>query len=119
MARGLWEKIEWVREQPEHIRMRYVIGSLVVSMVFIFGIWLLSLTENFHSIGQGLPAVTEKSKGLLPKNDIPSLNSLMDQTKPLQVDGQDQKTGKEYFDEQFQSGTQGADEGVPNQQSTP
>lgn len=119
MARGLWEKIEWVREQPEHVRMRYVIGSLLVSMTLILGIWFLSLMENFRGMNQGLSTVTENSNELFPKDRLPSLNSLMDQAKPLGVDGQDEKTGKDYFNEQFQSGTQGLDEGVSNQQPIP
>lgn len=119
MARGLWEKIEWVREQPEHIRMRYVLGSLFVSMLFVLGIWLLSVTESFQSIKQDIPADVLKGKDFLPKNDVPSMGSLLDQKAPLQLSGQDQKTGKEYFNEQFQSGTQNTSEGVPSQQPTP
>jgi|GEM_PF-983622 len=119
MARGLWEKIEWVREQPEHIRMRYVLGSLFVSMTFIVGIWLLSLAENFQSIREDVPAAALKGKELLPKEGAPSLSGLLEQAKPLGVDGQAEKTGQEYFNEQFQSGTQDAGEGVPSQPVVP
>ncbi|MDP3957294.1 MAG: hypothetical protein Q8Q10_02225 [bacterium] len=119
MARGIWEKIEWVREQPEHIRMRYVLGSLFVSMAFILGIWFLSLMESFQSIGQDVPAAALKGKGLLPQEGAPSLSGLLEQAAPLRVDGQAEKTGQEYFNEQFQSGTQSAGEGVPNNQPTP
>ena len=119
MARGLWEKIEWVREQPEHIRMRYVLGSLFVSMAFILGIWFLSLAESFQNIKQDVPTAALKGKELLPKEGVPSLSGLLEQAKPLGVDGQAEKTGQEYFNEQFQSGTQGASEGVPNNQANP
>lgn len=118
MALGIWEKIEWVRRQPEHIRMRYVLGSLFVSMLFIFGIWLLSLVESFHNISKDVPAAALKGKELLPKGEVPSLSGLLEQSSPLRV-GQDQKTGQEYFNEQFPSGTGGTGEGVSNGQPAP
>jgi hypothetical protein len=106
MARGLWEKIEWIREQPEHIRMRYVIGCLFVSMLFIFGIWLLSVGEGFRSISKEVPAVTEKGKEMLPKDQAPSLSDLLEKATPMRVDNQNKKTDTDYFNEQFQKGTQ-------------
>ncbi|MFZ2299682.1 MAG: hypothetical protein WAW00_00935 [Candidatus Moraniibacteriota bacterium] len=111
MARGLWEKIEWIREQPEDIRKRYVIMCLVVSMLFVIGVWLLSLKSGFQSISQDIPAAAEKGKDLLPDGQVPSFGSLLEQSAPLRVDGQDTKTGEQYFNEQFQGG-----EGVPSTQ---
>lgn len=107
MARSLWEKIEWIREQPEHIRMRYVFGCLLVSMAFIVGIWLLSLKESFRSIGRDVPAAVEQGKELLPGGETPSLNDLLEQAAPLRTDGQDEKTGQEYFEEQFRTQAEG------------
>jgi hypothetical protein len=104
MARGLWGKIEAIREQPEHIRMRYVIGCLAVSMFFIVGIWLLSLGESFQSIGSDVPAAAQRGKDLLPK-DQPSLGDLIQSAKPLQADSQSGQTNADYFNEQFQKGT--------------
>lgn len=115
MARGLWERIEWVREQPEHIRKRYVIICLAVSMAFIVGIWLLSLQAGFRSIGQDIPAAAEKGRELLPDGQVPSLGDLLEQSEPLRVGGQE-KTGQEYFDEQFRTGAQNAGEGTPDKQ---
>lgn len=118
MARGLWEKIEWIRKQPEHIRMRYVFGCLAVSMAFIVGIWLLSLKESFRSISKDVPAAVEQSKELLPDGGTPSLSDLLEQAAPLRVDGQNEKTGQEYFEEQFR--TQMEDTGSDTaQQPTP
>lgn len=99
--------------------MRYVLGSLFVSMTFVFGIWLLSLSESFQSIKKDVPAAALKGKELLPKDGASSLNSLLEQAAPLQVGGQDQKTGQEYFNEQFQSGTQSTGEGIPNKEMNP
>lgn len=114
MARSLWEKIEWIREQPEHIRMRYVFGCLLVSMAFILGIWLLSLKESFRSIGKDVPAAVEQGRGLLPGGETPSLSNLLEQAAPLRADGQDEKTGQQYFEEQFRTQTEdtGGDTGV-------
>jgi hypothetical protein len=103
MRYSVWEKIEWVREQPEHIRMRYVTGCLAVSMVFIIGIWFLSLKESFQNVSRDIPNVAEKSKELLPSGEMPSLGNLLEQAKPLRVDKQDEKTGQAYFEEQFRS----------------
>lgn len=114
MARGLWERIEWIREQPEHIRKRYVLACLVVSMVFILSIWLLSLKAGFRNISQDIPAAAEQGRELLPNGQVPSLGNLLEQQEPLRVGGQDAKTGQEYFNEEFQTGAQDTGEGVSN-----
>ena len=41
------KKIEEIRRQPEHIRLRWVWGSVVFSMLIIFAIWLFSITVMF------------------------------------------------------------------------
>ncbi|MCX6765422.1 MAG: hypothetical protein NT136_00385 [Candidatus Moranbacteria bacterium] len=43
------DKIENIRRQPEHIRMRYVLGGVVIVMVFIIIIWIFSLQESFKN----------------------------------------------------------------------
>lgn len=43
---GLMEKIEEIREKPEHIRRRYVWFFVGVSMVFIVMIWIFSLESR-------------------------------------------------------------------------
>lgn len=106
MARSLWEKIESIREQPEHIRMRYVVGCIVVSMLFILGIWLLSVGESFRNISREVPGATLKGKDLLPKDQVHSLNDLLEQATPLRVDSQNGQANTDYFNEQFQKGTQ-------------
>lgn len=109
MARGLWEKVEWIREQPEHIRMRYVLGCLLVSMIFIVGIWILSLNESLQNVSRTGPAPVENSRGV-GSDSAPSLGDLRQDSAPLQTPAQDQetKTGQEYFEEQFvpKSGSQ-------------
>lgn len=120
MARGLWEKIEHIREQPEHIRMRYVLGCLFVSMTFILGIWLLSLKESFNSIRRMMSLMPE-GKELLPADGTTSLNDLLKGAVPMRIDDQAQQTGKEYFEEQFRTQKQKdeAEESPVVQPSTP
>jgi hypothetical protein len=43
---GLYEKIEEIREKPEHIRMRYVWAMVAISMIFVILIWIFSLVGN-------------------------------------------------------------------------
>jgi hypothetical protein len=105
MKINIWEKIEWVREQPEHIRMRYVIGCLAVSMTFVIGIWLLSLKESFGNISRDVSNTAEKSKEQLPDVKMPALDSLLEQDAPLGAGAnkKEEKSGQEYFEEQFRS----------------
>ncbi len=41
-------KIEAIRRQPEHIRMRYVLGSVFISMLLISILWIFSVTTSFQ-----------------------------------------------------------------------
>lgn len=40
---GLVEKIEAIKKEPEHIRLRYVWFSVFISMFFIIILWIFSL----------------------------------------------------------------------------
>lgn len=44
------KKIENIRSQPEHVRIRYVIGAVFVSMIFILIIWFAALKQSFYTI---------------------------------------------------------------------
>lgn len=41
------DKIEEIRQKPEHIRMRYVWGSVFVVMILILIVWFFSIKETF------------------------------------------------------------------------
>lgn len=41
------EKIEFVRQQPDHVRMRYVWICVTASMLVVFAIWIFSITMTF------------------------------------------------------------------------
>lgn len=87
------KKIEQIRLQPEHIRLRWVWGSVIVSMLLIFAVWLLSITMMFKN-EKGNPS---QNTSLLPddlipqNNDIPAKStSLKDYTgdKPLTINAE-------------------------------
>ena len=70
---GLQDKIEEIRQKPEHIRIRYVWACVSVSMVFVIAIWIISI------------AVQNKKSNpseIIPNQQI--LNQFQDQKKSLQ-----------------------------------
>ncbi len=44
---NITKKIEEIRLQPDNVRLRWVWGSVIFSMLIIFAIWLLSITLMF------------------------------------------------------------------------
>ena len=97
-------KIEYIRRQPEHVRMRYVMFCLAVSMTFIIGIWVLSLKDSFQSMEKLAPQAAEKGKELLQTKDrSSSFSELMDRSTPLQAGAGEDKSGQNYFDGQLQA----------------
>ena len=49
---SILEKIDKIREKPEHIRMRYVWGFVFSFIIVIIFIWIVSLKSNFENIGK-------------------------------------------------------------------
>jgi hypothetical protein len=78
----LRQKLAEIREKPEHIRMRYVWGSVVISMIFIVIIWIFSVKEAFkstQSAGEN-GSLSEIKKQLdAQKENMPSLDNLLSQ----------------------------------------
>jgi hypothetical protein len=50
MAFNIGDKVESIREKPEHIRMRYAIGLALLCMVFVFIIWFLTIKQSFSGV---------------------------------------------------------------------
>ena len=44
---NITKKIEEIRLQPDHIKLRWVLGSVLVSMLIILAIWIFSITLMF------------------------------------------------------------------------
>lgn len=74
------DKIEEIRRKPEHIRMRYVLGGVAVSMFFIVIIWLFSLSETMKKSSVKSPAADplnlQFEQGL---ERLPSIEDFMEQ----------------------------------------
>lgn len=45
----LGKKIEEIRAKPEHIRERYLWISVVISMIFIFAVWIITFNLSRSS----------------------------------------------------------------------
>jgi len=84
----IFEKIDQIREKPEHIRRLYVWFFVAIFMLLIIGIWFISLKSSLNS-SKGLnqedklqvvgETRNENSQGL----EIPSLDSTLNDTKGL------------------------------------
>jgi len=66
--RSLGDIIESVRQKPEHVRMRYVFLCVAVCMLLLFGVWLLSVSRAFQSLGgiSTSPVLEESTRALEP-----------------------------------------------------
>jgi len=91
MARVL-AKIEHIRLQPENIRMRYVWGSVAISMFIILIIWIVSINAMLqrqekspkqNDTGEG--DITKQIQNL--KQQAPSLKDFSDQQISAGVEG--------------------------------
>ena len=96
MAIEIWKRIEYIRQQPESVRMRYLLGCLVVSMLFILSIWLLSLRESFGIISSEVPAAPQSIPEALSGGSGQSLNDLVEGQTPLRVE-ENQNSGENSF----------------------
>ena len=47
---NLYDKLEEIRQKPEHIRVRYVWFMVIISMIIVIGIWGLSLKVEKNSL---------------------------------------------------------------------
>jgi hypothetical protein len=48
MPSFLERKIEEVRRQPEHVRLRYVWGLVAFIMLLLFSFWVVTLRDSFR-----------------------------------------------------------------------
>lgn len=74
MKFSLSQKIEEIRQKPEHIRMRYVWAWLAISMIFIFGIWVFSVRESFKAVNFSQDQLPDLKSGMPDlREDISSM----------------------------------------------
>ncbi len=46
---NIFDKIEEIRRQPEHVRLRWAWGLTAFGMVFILIIWMISFSAQFEN----------------------------------------------------------------------
>lgn len=83
----LLDKIEAIRKEPEHIRMRYVAISVSVSMVLVVLLWIFSVYEGFRSVA------TQSTS--IPEISLPQTPSIRDMSRQKETNGV--STGDDFF----------------------
>ncbi len=87
------KKVHDVRKQPEHIRIRWVWGSVAVVMIFIVFIWILSMRINFLNVNSNLETQNSLNdfqkhigdiKNTLPPDDTVSIDELLKENEITQ-----------------------------------
>ena len=84
------EKIEEIRRQPEHMRIRYVWGCVAISMFIVLILWIFSIASMFaeeknsssQTATEIIPSMGEQLQTL--KEQAPSLKNLNDQSLTIE-----------------------------------
>lgn len=90
IVKKISDKIEEIRNEPEHVRIRWVWISVIVSMLFILAIWIFSMGSLFQGDENKdnslqLPNITEQLPDL--KQVAPSLEDFSDQVLTIENEG--------------------------------
>lgn len=93
------EKINAIRQESEQVRMRYVVVCVSVAMIFVVGIWFLSVSESVTRTADNLPDALNQSKKEMA-GSVPSLNDLMEQSSPLRIQDQNVE-GTQFFNQEL------------------
>lgn len=93
--------IEQVKSKPEHIRHRYLLGCVGVSMFFVIIIWSLTITENFKKTDTVKSA--EKNGNILPKTSDFSLDAILSGDGGIQE--KPSKSGEDFLRQQEENRT--------------
>lgn len=72
------DKIDEIRQKPEHIRLRYVMAMVAISMIFIIAIWIFSLKDSFQAAKSDSPNIESQFQGAT--ESLPSIKDLMDKS---------------------------------------
>lgn len=122
MIERILQKIEHIRSFPEHIRLRYTLGAVAACMIFVVGVWILTLRQGFLQISPevstGKEAAEETLSTLnetLPKAD--SLRSLKDEAESLRVNNNEGNADDFLNKELQEKNTNMNPLTVPNQES--
>ncbi len=84
-------KLEEIRGEPEHVRLRYVWGLVAVVMVLVFSFWVMTLRDNLRS--SDTDADIQTLKDSLPssakdlQSDSQSVKQIIDEAQSLSNEG--------------------------------
>lgn len=100
MTDSIIQKIEHIRSLPEHIRLRYTLVAVAICMIFVIGVWILTLKQGFLHIAPEVSDGKNQAEESLSqvKESFPdkeSLKTLKESSGSLQVDTN--KEGAEDF----------------------
>lgn len=94
MTERMVQKIEEIRSMPEHVRLQYAFGAVFICMIFVVGIWLLTLREGFLGVSSEMKEGSDEVessistvKSALPTTD--SLRTLKEQSESLMLEKND------------------------------
>ena len=66
------KKIEEIRQKPEHERVKYVYGAVILSMLLIITLWIFSIRESIRDITRNTESEdsSEEFSGIRDQLDI-------------------------------------------------
>ncbi len=102
MRFNLEQWIAHVQAKPDHVRMRYLVGSVTLSMLMVLGVWSLSVSEGVRALSQSAQETANEVQGILPKTSNFSLDSLLSGEKSLE-ERKKEVSGELFFQEQLDS----------------
>ncbi|MFA9262400.1 MAG: hypothetical protein ACEQSB_03530 [Undibacterium sp.] len=91
--------IEQVKAKPDHIRHRYMIGCVTLSMFFVVIIWSLTITENFKK--SDTTDTAESVGNILPKSSDFSLDQIL--SGDGSMNSKPERSGQEFLRQQEES----------------
>lgn len=82
------DKIEEIRQKPEHIRLRYVWLFVGICMIFIIIVWIFSIKNMFQFSAPADQGLTDlKNQANNSTGQLPSLKDLLDKNSQALEEG--------------------------------
>ena len=78
---NILNKIEEIRKQPEHVRLRWAWGLTVIGMAVIIIIWMISLSAQISSMNE--KEVSENKNKVMMEEFSQQKKSIEDATKQM------------------------------------
>lgn len=122
MTERIIQKIEHIRSLPEHIRLRYTIGAVIICMIFVVGVWVLTLKQGFSDISPEVSQGKDQAEETLSNMgevfpDTNSLKTLKENSESLRANNPTDDAESFLNQETERKNSSPADAPVPNQES--